>query len=223
MAHAADLHGRVDPHLPAEQGVLLELDAPARLRPLAQGVERIELTDGAWVDVRRRWISGADAVFSALVDVVAWRHESRTMYDRVVDVPRLVAWHPRISDVPHPLMSAAGDALSRHYADVLPSGFATAGLCLYRGGDDSVAWHGDYFVRQADAADTLVAIVSLGAPRALALRPRGGGRSRRITMDSGDLLVMGGSCQRTWEHAVPKTARPVGPRISVQFRPAGLH
>jgi alkylated DNA repair dioxygenase AlkB len=84
-----------------------------------------------------------------------------------------------------------------------------------------VAWHGDRFGRGAQA-DTLVAIVSLGAPRALALRPRDGGRSLRVTLGSGDLLVMGGSCQRTWDHAVPKTRRPVGPRISVQLRPAGV-
>jgi len=67
-----------------------------------------------------------------------------------------------------------------------------------------------------------VAILSLGAPRAFLLRPRGGGPSRRSEIGHGDLLVMGGSCQRTWEHAVPKTARAVGPRISVQFRPRGV-
>jgi hypothetical protein len=61
------------------------------------------------------------------------------------------------------------------------------------------------------------------APRALLLRPRGGGGpSRRYEIGHGDLLVMGGSCQRTWEHAVPKTARWVGPRLSVQFRPRGV-
>jgi alkylated DNA repair dioxygenase AlkB len=65
----------------------------------------------------------------------------------------------------------------------------------------------------------MVAIVSLGAPRALLLRPRGGGPTLRHEFGHGDLVTMGGSCQRTWEHAVPKTAQPVGPRISVQFRP----
>jgi alkylated DNA repair dioxygenase AlkB len=65
----------------------------------------------------------------------------------------------------------------------------------------------------------MVAIVSVGAPRALLLRPRGGGAAVRHALGHGDLLVMGGSCQRTWEHAVPKTARPVGPRISIQYRP----
>ena len=68
----------------------------------------------------------------------------------------------------------------------------------------------------------MVAILSLGAPRALQLRPRGGGPALRHEIGHGDLLVMGGSCQRTWEHAVPKTARAVGPRISVQFRPRGV-
>jgi alkylated DNA repair dioxygenase AlkB len=97
----------------------------------------------------------------------------------------------------------------------------TAGLCLYRDGRDSVAWHGDTTGR-GSTEDTVVAIVSLGAPRALLLRPRGGGPALRHDLGHGDLLVMGGSCQRTWEHAVPKTARAAGPRISVQFRPPGV-
>jgi alkylated DNA repair dioxygenase AlkB len=68
----------------------------------------------------------------------------------------------------------------------------------------------------------MVAIISVGAPRALLLRPRGGGTAIRLMLGHGDLVVMGGSCQRTWEHAVPKTAQPVGPRISIQFRPRGV-
>ncbi len=68
----------------------------------------------------------------------------------------------------------------------------------------------------------MVAIVSFGFPRPLLLRPVGGGEGVRFPLGHGDLVVMGGSCQRTWEHCVPKTARPVGPRVSVQFRPAGV-
>jgi alkylated DNA repair dioxygenase AlkB len=68
-----------------------------------------------------------------------------------------------------------------------------------------------------------VALIVLGAPRALLLRPPGGGRTTiRHDLRHGEQLVMGGTCQRTWEHAVPKTARPVGPRVSVQFRPRGV-
>ncbi len=69
----------------------------------------------------------------------------------------------------------------------------------------------------------MVAILSLGSPRTLALRPRGGGvAALRYELGHGDLVVMGGSCQRTWEHAVPKTSGPAGPRISVQFRVRGV-
>ena len=98
---------------------------------------------------------------------------------------------------------------------------ASTGMCLYRDGHDSVAWHGDTIGRGA-THDTVVAILSLGASRTFALRPRGGGASRRFVLDHGDLFVMGGRSQRTWEHAIPKTVRGVGPRVSIQLRAAGV-
>ncbi len=120
------------------------------------------------------------------------------------------------------MLTAARQALTAHYRAELGEPFRTAGLCLYRDGRDSVAWHGDTIGR-GRREDTMVAILSLGAPRALLLRSRRrGSPSRRYELGHGDLLVMGGSCQRTWEHAVPKTAQAVGPRISVQFRPRGV-
>jgi alkylated DNA repair dioxygenase AlkB len=112
-------------------------------------------------------------------------------------------------------------ALSQHYLPELGEEFVSAGLCYYRDGRDSVAWHGDRIGRGRNR-DTMVAIVSLGADRDLSLRPRGGGPSRKVTLGSGDLIVMGGSCQRTWDHAILKTARPVGPRLSIQFRPRAV-
>jgi alkylated DNA repair dioxygenase AlkB len=84
-----------------------------------------------------------------------------------------------------------------------------------------VAWHGDRIGRSRDS-DTMVAILSVGAPRDLVLRPRGGGPSTRVSAGHGDLVVMGGSCQRTWDHAIPKTTKEVGPRISIQFRVRGV-
>ncbi len=111
--------------------------------------------------------------------------------------------------------------LSDHYAHELGESFVTAGLCYYRDGNDSVAWHGDTIGRSR-TEDTMVAIVSFGSPRKLLLRPRRGGASLSFALGHGDLIVMGGSCQRTWEHAIPKSARPVGPRVSVQFRPRGV-
>ena len=203
------------------QESLLDVAEEPVLGSLASAVRRVPLARGAWVDLWPGWLAGSGAVFGALVETVPWRAERRHMYDRVVDVPRLLCFYGEDAPLPHPALTAARDALSAHYRAELGESFRTAGLCLYRDGRDSVAWHGDTTGR-GSREDTMVAILSLGAPRALLLRPRGGGASLRYEIGHGDLLVMGGSCQRTWEHAVPKTARAVGPRISVQFRPQGV-
>ena len=189
--------------------------------PLSGRVQRTVLSRGAWVDVLPGWFAGADEVFAGLVEDVPWRAERRPMYDAVVDVPRLVHTHGIGEQLPHPSLTEARDALSAHYADELGEPFVTAGCCYYRDGQDSVAWHGDNLGR-GRSGDTMVAIVSFGSPRKLCLRPIGGPTEVTHALGHGDLIVMGGSCQRTWEHAVPKTARPVGPRISVQFRPRNV-
>ena len=203
------------------QESLLDVAGEPALGALAGAVRRVPLARGAWVDLRPGWLEGSAAVFAALAETVPWRAERRHMYDRVVDVPRLLCFYGEGEPLPDPFLTAALDALNAYYVAELGEPFRTAGLCLYRDGRDSVAWHGDTIGRGA-REDTMVAILSLGAPRALALRPRGGGRSLRFEIGHGDLLVMGGSCQRTWEHAVPKTAHAAGPRISVQFRPRGV-
>ncbi|NLE78166.1 MAG: alpha-ketoglutarate-dependent dioxygenase AlkB [Rhodococcus sp.] len=181
---------------------------------------RTPLTQGAWVDTAPGWLSGSDALFERLVDTVPWRSERRQMYDRVVDVPRLVSFYDERAPLPDSMLVTSRDSLSAHYARELGEAFVTSGLCYYRDGHDSVAWHGDDTGRSR-TEDTMVAILSLGAARSLLLRPRGGGSSLRFTLGHGDLLVMGGSC-RTWEHCVPKSKRPTGPRISVQFRTRGV-
>ncbi|UZJ23975.1 alpha-ketoglutarate-dependent dioxygenase AlkB [Rhodococcus antarcticus] len=188
---------------------------------LGSSVVRTELAHGAWLDLRRGWVSGADALFERLREVVPWRAERREMYDRVVDVPRLLSFYDEGDPSPDPVLADVHRALDEHYEPELGEPFRTVGMCLYRDGRDSVAWHGDT-VGRGSTHDTAVAILSLGAPRALLLRPRGGGAVLRHELGHGDLVVMGGSCQRTWEHAVPKTARPVGPRISVQHRLRGV-
>jgi len=181
--------------------------------------ERRDLGGGAWIDVRAGWMTGGQEAFGELVESIPWRAERRQMYDRVLDVPRLVSFHDLGTEsAPHPAIARLRVRLNDIYARELGEPFMTAGLCLYRDGADSVAWHGDTIGRSS-TEDTMVAIVSLGARRVFALRPRSGGRTLRLPQGHGDLLVMGGSCQRTWEHSVPKTARSIGPRISIQFRP----
>jgi alkylated DNA repair dioxygenase AlkB len=196
-------------------------DGDLALGPLGGMVSRQVLGRGAWVDLLPGWLSGSASLFDDLQAQVPWRAERRQMYERVVDVPRLVCFYGDNDPLPHPDLVTAREFLNAHYRPELGEPFTTAGLCLYRDGRDSVAWHGDTIGR-SKTEDTMVAIVSLGSPRSFLLRPRGGGATIRHQLGHGDLLVMGGSCQRTWEHAIPKTARPVGPRISVQFRPRGV-
>ena len=208
--------------LTLQESLLDDVADGTTLGPLAGAVRRTVLSRGAWVDVLPGWVHGSGELFARLVDDVPWHAERRQMYEREVDVPRLLSWYGEGAPLPHPVLAEARDALSAHYAAELGEPFRTAGLCFYRDGRDSVAWHGDRIGRSR-TEDTMVAIVSLGAPRSLLLRPAGGGgQTMRYSLGHGDLLVMGGSCQRTWEHAVPKTAKPVGPRISVQFRPRGV-
>jgi alkylated DNA repair dioxygenase AlkB len=179
------------------------------------GIRRRVLGQGAWVDHLPGWVAGADVLFDDILSGAPWQVEQqRPMYDRIVDVPRLTTggWRegrPRLLD-------QMARVLGRHYGVRLPSISAN----LYRDGADSVAWHGDQVGRHR--VTTIVAIVSLGSPRTLLLRPEGGGSSVGYTLHSGDLLVQGGTCQKTFQHCVPKRAR-AGPRISVMFRERGGH
>ncbi|MBN2623971.1 MAG: alpha-ketoglutarate-dependent dioxygenase AlkB [Acidimicrobiales bacterium] len=193
----------------AWQPSLLDPSLPSA-DPVLVGVERRDLGSGAWYDVLPGWVSGADELFAQLLEAAPWSSHERPMYDRTVVEPRLTTreW----ADPPPPLPAMA-DALTRRYGCDL----STTSANLYRDGRDSVAWHGDRVGRRR--SQTVVAIVSLGTPRRFLLRPTGGGRSVRLTPGHGDLLVLGGTCQRTWQHSVPKCAG-AGPRISVMFREA---
>jgi alkylated DNA repair dioxygenase AlkB len=174
-------------------------------------LRRITLTHGAWVDHVPGWVHGHDALFDALEQGLPWRHETMKMYDKTVTVPRLLAGVPA-TGAGQPLIGEMRAALSAHYAEDFV--FSTA--ALYRDGHDSVAFHGDTTAR--DMIEALVATVSLGAPRRFVLRPTEGGESVALQLGRGDLVVMGGTCQRTWRHGIPKVAH-AGPRIALMFRP----
>jgi len=205
----------------AHQPSMWDVAEEATLTPLAGRVQRHVLTAGAWVDHLPGWVSGSDEVLEVLLGDIGWREDTRQMYEREVVVPRLLRWYGGDETLPHPLLIEARTALNIHYGPELGEPFVSAGMCLYRDGRDSVAWHGDRLGR-GRSGDTMVAIVSFGFPRPLMLRPVAGGPSLRFPLGHGDLVVMGGSCQRTWEHCIPKTTKPVGPRVSVQFRPRGV-
>lgn len=180
--------------------------------PALTGLRRCPLDQTSWIDHLPGWLTGADAVFAELAHRLPWQARTVRMYDRVVDEPRLTWWWSEgDGPLPLPVLAEARTALAGHYG----CPFASVGANCYRDGRDSVAWHGDR-ERHRDP-ESLVAIVSVGEPRPFLVRPRGGGASRAWLLGHGDLLVMGGTCQRHWEHTVPKVA-VAGPRISVVFR-----
>ena len=193
------------------QGSLLDR-GPGRPDTTFAGLTRQRLAKGAWVDHQAGWFGGSDDLFARLMGELDWQGHTALIYDRLVPEPRLTAQMSAAELADCPALTAAAEALTDRYGPRLESSW----LNLYRDGSDSVAWHGDRVAREQPTA--LVAIVSLGDRRRFRLRPAGGGPSVRFDLGRGDLLVMGGTCQRTWEHCVPKVAR-AAPRISVTFRP----
>lgn len=174
-------------------------------------IRRIELGDGAWIEHQPGFVKGHEALFELLVRSTRFRIGEEQIYDRTVPTPRMVAGIPE--DGPgHPVLDEIRESVSQRYGQR----FVRLSLALYRDGRDSVAFHGDRIARTLP--DALVATVSLGAPRRFLMRPRGGGTSQGWNLGWGDLFVMGGSAQRTWQHGVPKVAR-AQPRLSVMFRP----
>lgn len=181
------------------------------LDPTFVGIRRIDLGSDAFLEHLPSWVRGDDRLFDHLEHTTRWAEARREMYERMVDVPRLLATLP--DDGPgHVVLDLAASALSSRYRRPVDR----VSMALYRGGDDSVAWHGDRMGEQVE--DCIVAIVSLRGPRRLRIRPKGGkGPVRSFDLGNGDLLVMGGACQRHYEHHVPKVAR-AEPRISLMFR-----
>ncbi len=192
------------------QGTLLGRLDPS-VDPSFGGLVRTHLDDDAWVDHVPGWVAGADGLFDDLLAELRWEGRRVHMYDKVVDEPRL---HASLDEDDRPdVVEQARTLLSARYGVE----FTSVRANLYRDGRDSVAWHGDRVARELP--DAHVGIVSLGGRRRFLLRPKGGGRSVRFDPGPGDLLVMGGACQRTWQHSVPKVAQ-AEPRLSVTFRHA---
>ncbi|HEX5655881.1 MAG TPA: alpha-ketoglutarate-dependent dioxygenase AlkB [Polyangiales bacterium] len=174
------------------------------------GMRRTALDDGSWLDYAPEFVRGHEVLFARLVALMQWKTERRVMYEREVDVPRLFACAP--DDGPlDPLLAQVAQLLAPRYG---APGFERVGMAFYRDGRDSVAWHRDKMPRDRE---TVVCILSLGAPRKFMIRPHGGGASRTFTLGNGDLFVLGGWCQLRWEHCVPKL-RYAAPRMSCMFR-----
>ena len=153
--------------------------------------------------------------FNALRDDIDWHADRRWMYDREVDVPRLVAYYesPPFPSVLH--------AICERVEPLSGVTIERIGLNFYRDERDSVAWHNDRIAEYGTAPT--IALVSFGATRRMLLRTKPAAprrRSLQIDLEPGSLLLMQGASQVFWEHSIPKERRPIGPRISVALRKA---
>jgi alkylated DNA repair dioxygenase AlkB len=176
-------------------------------------VERVVLDATSWIDLARSWLLGTDALLDALVESVTWHQGRRRMYDRTLDDPRLSCWFRDRDALPHPIASTARAALESRYGVRL----GAVGLNYYRDGRDSVAPHNDHLYELVEGFP--IALLSLGSTRRMTIRakqpPR---RVLHVDLEPGSLLLMSYETQLHYTHGIPKTAEPVGPRISLAFR-----
>ena len=154
----------------------------------------------------------AKRLFTLLLNEAPWSSETMWMYDKEVDVPRLVARYTPDLAMPEPLAEAKAAA-----ERLLGERFTSVALNYYRNERDSVAWHSDRIHELIE--QSTIALLSLGATRKMQVRtkamPR---RTHAIDLDAGSLFVMSGRSQEFWEHTIAKSTRPSDARISVAFR-----
>ena len=169
----------------------------------------------------------AAALLAHLTEAVAWEQRRITLFGQSHPQPRLTAWYgdpdaryaySGLAWEPRPWLPALAALLPRLEA-VSGARFNSVLLNLYRDGRDSMGWHADDEPELGPAP--VIASLSLGATRRFRLRPRPGGPAAApvaLDLPAGSLLLMRGATQAAWQHALPKTARPVGPRLNLTFR-----
>jgi alkylated DNA repair dioxygenase AlkB len=175
---------------------------------------RIQLDDTSWVDHVPGWLGGDAELMAALMKQASWEQRSRWMYTRMVTEPRLTAEYPVIADAPQAVLRYLTEVLSEHYQRP----YTRLWMNWYRDNNDGTGWHADRPANKQDEA--VIPVLSLGATRRFLIRPESGGPSTTIVTHGGDLVVMGGRCQKDYQHSVPKQRRPAGARLSLNFSTA---
>ncbi len=168
-------------------------------------------------------VPDADELFERLMRDIEWRQETATLFGRRVPVPRLVAWHGdagyAYSGIRHVPSAWTPDLLRLKAIAEAQAGvsFNSVLLNLYRDGRDSMGWHADD--EKVLGRHPIIASLSLGAERRFQARHRTKpDPTLSLMLPHGSCLVMAGAMQECWKHQVPKTAKPVGPRINLTFR-----
>jgi alkylated DNA repair dioxygenase AlkB len=175
---------------------------------------RIQLDETSWVDHVQGWLTGDEELMETLMREASWEQRSRWMYTRMVTEPRLTAEYPVIADAPQPFLHDLARILSDHYQQP----YRRLWMNWYRDNNDGTGWHADRPQNELDT--TVIPVLSLGASRRFLIRPADGGPSTPIVTHGGDLVVMGGRCQKDYVHMVPKQKQAAGPRLSLNFSTA---
>lgn len=186
-----------------------------------------DLGRGCWAQLIAGYVVGHDALMEALVDSLPLRQEPITMFGKTHLTPRLTSWHgdagcayrySRRSFEPAPWTPAL-DGLRVRLVETTGYAFNSVLANYYRDGADAMGAHADDEPELGPSRDDVgIASVSLGARRRFLLRPKDGGETVAFALGEGDLLVMGGRTQAHFKHWVPRTKKPVGPRMNLTFR-----
>ena len=173
-------------------------------------------------------LTEADDLFAQLVDPhqIAWRQESIRLFGKTVPTPRLSAWYGEegtaytysgLTMQPLPFTPILLSVKQKIEAIAFPDQFNSVLLNLYRTGADSMGWHSDD--EQELGSNPVIASVNLGATRRFLLRhTQQKHLKHEILLQHGSLLLMQGTTQHYWQHAIPKTAKPTPARINLTFR-----
>ena len=174
------------------------------------------------VDYHPGWVEHPDQLFGVLQDQIAWEHHALTLYGRTMLTPRLTAWmgdrvyrYSGIVNEPGPWPEVLAN-LRERLRQELGVDFNSCLANLYRDGTDSMGYHSDNEPELGPRPT--IASVSLGDRRRFVLRHRTTSARWSWDLGEGDLLVMRDESQSDYAHGVPKTSRPVGPRMNLTFR-----
>ena len=158
---------------------------------------------------------------------MAWEERSVNFGGRRVAVPRLLAWYGEVAyrygGFTHPAaplpgwLHELGVLVWTEVAGYIPNvpRFNSVLLNLYSDGRDSMSFHSDNEAQLGP--EPVIASLSLGATRTFQMRRRSPRQRLAGRLNHGSLLVMHGSSQAEWDHAIPKEPCD-GPRINLTFR-----
>jgi alkylated DNA repair dioxygenase AlkB len=167
----------------------------------------------------------ADGLFAALTENIAWKQE-RGRFGR--PFPRLTALYGdpgvvyKYSGVAYTAMPWTEELslVRQRVEQAAAAPFNSVLLNRYRDSRDSMGFHADD--EPELGVNPIVPSISLGACRRFLLRHNQSRKTLEMCLTHGSLLIMAGTLQHHWQHALPKMNEEVGERVNLTFRQLAL-